>query len=298
MLADDRITELSPEQVAGLAVVRDEWIRHGLSTQPADRAEAERGVAEAYAAAWLEPPRVVWVDSPLAGVALMLHDLAASTLEVLSELSISSRASQSQVDELHLARHRVADAPWGDARSLVVAQVTHELDRRVTVDVMDEVGSHVLFRAMDVLHVELAQASVCEPTAEMQVLSHPNGSLDVSRLAWADYWRRYTNVALPEVDGLLRIGRSAGCWWPLRRSVVISERPTVLSLDAASRLHCEDGPAVAYRDGWEVWAWHGQPVPKSLIDPGWSVARIVEELNPEWRRCAEERAGLSRGGDV
>jgi len=52
-----------------MGVVRDEWLAHGLSTRPADRAEAEAGVREAYEAAGLEAPHVVvWLESPLAGV--------------------------------------------------------------------------------------------------------------------------------------------------------------------------------------------------------------------------------------
>jgi hypothetical protein len=51
-----------------LSDFRDAWIRNGLSTKPADRAEAEEGVREAYRAANLEPPRLmVWLESPLVG---------------------------------------------------------------------------------------------------------------------------------------------------------------------------------------------------------------------------------------
>lgn len=40
-----RLSRLTAEQEALMPAVRDEWIDHGLSCQPADRAEAERGVA-------------------------------------------------------------------------------------------------------------------------------------------------------------------------------------------------------------------------------------------------------------
>lgn len=62
------IDKLTPEQEALIPVIRDEWIAHGLSTQPADRPEAEAGAAQAYEQAGLVPPRFfVWLDSPLAG---------------------------------------------------------------------------------------------------------------------------------------------------------------------------------------------------------------------------------------
>ncbi|SMF85940.1 hypothetical protein SAMN02745830_07087, partial [Streptomyces sp. Amel2xC10] len=63
-----RITQLTDEQIAALTTTRDAWLAHGLATSPANRPEAEAGVAEAYRAAGLEPPRLlIWVDSPMAG---------------------------------------------------------------------------------------------------------------------------------------------------------------------------------------------------------------------------------------
>jgi len=63
-----RITQLTPDQRATLPAIRDEWIAHGLSTAPADRAAAEQGIRDAYRAGGLEPPRfIIWVGSPYAG---------------------------------------------------------------------------------------------------------------------------------------------------------------------------------------------------------------------------------------
>lgn len=56
------LDRLTPEQEALLPVVRDEWLAHGLCTEPADRADAEAGVAHAYETAGLAPPSiVVWL---------------------------------------------------------------------------------------------------------------------------------------------------------------------------------------------------------------------------------------------
>src|SRR5205814_316376 len=50
------------------ATVRDEWLAYGLSTEPANRAEAEAGVRAAYEAAGLDAPKfMIWVGSPWAG---------------------------------------------------------------------------------------------------------------------------------------------------------------------------------------------------------------------------------------
>jgi len=60
------ITELTPEQRAQLPVFKDKWLAHGLSTKPADRKLAERGIKLAYEAANLPaPPAIYWVSSPI-----------------------------------------------------------------------------------------------------------------------------------------------------------------------------------------------------------------------------------------
>ncbi len=60
-------------------VVCQEWVGHGLTLRPADRARAEAGVRLVYRAAGLAPPRrVVWAGSPLAGVVAALALTARS----------------------------------------------------------------------------------------------------------------------------------------------------------------------------------------------------------------------------
>ncbi|MFE5924137.1 hypothetical protein [Streptomyces sp. NPDC056468] len=64
-----KMEKLTDSRINAMSEVAAEWLAHGLATGPADRDEAEAGVAEAYRAAGLEPPTMfVWLDSPLAGV--------------------------------------------------------------------------------------------------------------------------------------------------------------------------------------------------------------------------------------
>lgn len=88
--------------------------------------------------------------------------------------------------------------------------------------------------------------------------------------------------------------RSCGWWWPRERACVLSERPSAVRTEPDEngdrRLHCGDGPAVVYPDGFTVHAWHGTRVPSWVIDDP-SVDRIAAETNVEVRRCAIERIG-------
>jgi len=61
-------------------------------------------------------------------------------------------------------------------------------------------------------------------------------------------------------------------------------------------LHCEDGLALGYPDGWGVYAWHGVRVPGDIITTPASItaARIEQEKNVEVRRVMVERMGYDR----
>jgi hypothetical protein len=62
------------------------------------------------------------------------------------------------------------------------------------------------------------------------------------------------------------------------------------------RLHCPDGPALAFADGHSLYRWHGVAVPVDVIEhpEAISVARIDAEANAEVRRVLMERFGEAR----
>ncbi|NEW39543.1 hypothetical protein GV794_12700 [Nocardia cyriacigeorgica] len=92
------------------------------------------------------------------------------------------------------------------------------------------------------------------------------------------------------------VADSCGPWWPDDGVCVVSERPQLLATELVDetvdevRLHCADGPAVRYADGWELYFWHGTQVPAWVItDP--TAEAIDRETNVEVRRCAIEKLG-------
>jgi hypothetical protein len=96
------------------------------------------------------------------------------------------------------------------------------------------------------------------------------------------------------------ISRSTGWWFPYNGVVVCTERPIKVAQETvrqtwpfgvtSRRLHCEDGPALEYRDGWKVYAWHGTRVPDWVIENP-TAAQAMKEPNSEIRRCALESLG-------
>jgi hypothetical protein len=92
-------------------------------------------------------------------------------------------------------------------------------------------------------------------------------------------------------------------WWPHRDFVIVSERPVTIHRELVNpdrprgwdshRLHCEDGPAVAFKDGWGIWAWHGNRVTRQIVEQPetLTVDQVRFESNAEVRRVMVERMG-------
>lgn len=74
---------------------------------------------------------------------------------------------------------------------------------------------------------------------------------------------------------------------------IVSNLPDVLKRDNQLRLHGEDGPAVHFRDDFEVYLWHGVKIPKHWIMDKSSITKkeMLAEKNIEMRRVLREILG-------
>lgn len=268
---------LTTAELALLDEVRAEWIRHGLSTAPADRPSAVAGVRDTYRAAGLPPPRkVVWVDSPLQGVNYFFP-------------LCGGRENDDKVRVKGLLHDRIHKqyefTPNPDLQHAVEARVGRQVDSRVTP---------VVLRIEKQLQVQGDPVIDRRYFPGRQWLHSVRGQFEASTLSNYDAYARLGIKPCGRVMGILRVARSAGMWWALRDVVVLCERPTEILHDSQGRLHGQDGPAITYPDGWGVYVWHGTGVPASLIE-GWSIAKIVKQSNTEIRRCAVERIAAVHG---
>jgi hypothetical protein len=97
-----------------------------------------------------------------------------------------------------------------------------------------------------------------------------------------------------KLAGLWEVSQSAGWWLPHEKICWVSERHHILNRDELGRLHCSNGPALSYPDGWSIWAWHGVRCDKSIIENPDTItpAMIEKEKNAEVRRVLIERYGF------
>jgi hypothetical protein len=121
--------------------------------------------------------------------------------------------------------------------------------------------------------------------------------------AWASFFRDVCSLDLAEWDEFAAIETAqARAGFPLSLHAdfaMVSDRPKALYRDAAGRLHFDRGPAIAWRDGWSLYFWHGLRIPRShewIIDePGHITPEAIErEPNAELRRIMLEVSGFEK----
>jgi len=132
-----------------------------------------------------------------------------------------------------------------------------------------------------------------------QRIWNPNflwGSQDLYWIAWG-LFAKHIGVKLREDTdrrlGIMeRISTQCEWWWPYENMVVVSERPKSVRFDTERRLHCEDGPAVEYADGYAMYAWRGLRIPEEWVKVGPPPAKDILQIeNTEQRRIACEMRG-------
>lgn len=76
---------------------------------------------------------------------------------------------------------------------------------------------------------------------------------------------------------------------------IVSDFPAEIHKDEQNRPHNERGPSHRWRDGWELYHWHGVKVPKEWItEKRITAAEALRWPNMEQRRAACEIIGWAK----
>ncbi|WP_216895143.1 DUF6745 domain-containing protein [Nocardia alni] len=253
-----------------------DWQQVSTATGSGDRTAAEAGVRLAYRRAGLpDPEHILWARSPLEAVRRLRGDIGPHP----SRLGAS-------------VREMVRSAPWATERANLLTELGQEgfsarwrstgaplweLTRRIA----DRITDGVLASAADDRHEQTA--------IRLLLLDAVQGQHDAAWLAAFD-------TSGPPLDGIAAVAREAGWWWPYQKVAVLTERPTELHRDESGRLDRSDGPALAYSDGFALYAWRGMPVPAEFLERLGSLTpqQIRTEENAELRRVMLEFYGYDR----
>lgn len=120
------------------------------------------------------------------------------------------------------------------------------------------------------------------------------GCQDANWLGFYQYFRDVVGIEeCNKLDGLFDLANHCGWLNMYEDTVVFQDRPEYIKFDDLTRLHCEDGPAIRYSDGYSVYSWHGTRVPETWINNKGSLSPKIALTweNVEQRRAACEILG-------
>lgn len=296
--------------------IREEWRRHALATAPADRPAAEQAVRRLYGLHGRPPPRFVWTDSP-AG--------ALQAIWGLSDRHQEARGAWLLRDVRH--RQPMPVVVWQYERTLRRRdRLTGR--RRGGGDLgpilasppvrMGPITRDRLLVPWNDWRVPPFGSTLMAPLAErvgpelksllFDFTDQCNtGQFDAPGIGSDFIYRELGLVALrpgyaERLDLLAALARSTGPWWPYPGVCVMTERPVRFEVQPAPPgtghgwmvLHCLDGPALAWRDGFAVHAWYGALVPERYTTGDLTAEDWLNEPNAELRRLLAEQMGYAR----
>ena len=246
------INSLTKEQEARFGQFRDKWLGFGLSTERANRKEAEMGIVEIYEIAGLKKPKIVWCDSPLSqGITRMIVQKLENDGELKKGIGKNVENS---------VRDSVWDSIWASVRASVEDSVWDSIRDSIRDSVRDSVGDSIR---------DSVGASVRDSVWDSvgaSVWDSGYGQHDAGWLAFYDFFSEVCGLKkeTQKLSGLWKVSQNAGWFLPHANICWISERHITLFRNSQGRLHNENGMALSYPDGWGVYALNGVRFPEKL----------------------------------
>jgi hypothetical protein len=271
-VADSR-SKTAPGPWQDAIKIRQEWLVHGLSAQPADRRTAEHSLTMIYAKISRPQPRFEWVGSPAQALPLvagwptlellyawirdphprgrppLASDLAMSVARLRGALSAGVIHPDPELSPARKGKH---DKPWPELPPLRALEVG------VPLGVVLHQGIRIAlhrslahgFRAL--IRDTLAGNPACVPVCWY-------GQQDAAWVAYYDVLHRlglarYGPDDLDHLGYWAALARSCGWWWPGEDVCIVADRPELVRTEPLpGTWHGEvrlqpDG--VRYRDGW------------------------------------------------
>jgi hypothetical protein len=307
--------------------VRERWIALGLSTRPVDKTLAEKKLTGAYLYAGLTPPKkFLWFPSPVSALIALGTLQADERTKMLVTDGIRHQIHNEVFQNAIAIQDRFQKKVAGGMGREVLVRVRDQVLTRVRSLILRELADQTdgVGKAMRMFESRVGEEVYQTVTAGARKLGldfeslERDSSFDLDEImaslrhcqwGWSeDYWLAACEACMRESNiqpmmedlnrfvSLVQVREQLSIFFPFADLVLCSENPVVLKRDERDRLHSAEGPALAYRDGWGIWAWHGTRVPKNVIEhpKKITVSQIETEMNAEVRRVMVERMGWER----
>lgn len=252
-----RIEDIDPAIVEEF---RQEWVDVGLCTKRANKRKAEAAITHVYVQSDEEKPKFAWALSPVDAI----RKMAERKIKKSKEVYKSSKSTGKWCGEY---------MPNGSVARQVVESLNLDLSREDAVreeliEACNEFGSSCFYGQHEwwvpqYLFPKQHMGAECSPkTADV-----------------IDTW---------EI-----ISRNCGWWAVFPGECICVEKPLVQKLNEDELVHCEDGPAILFEDGFAVWMIDGIRLDeKAVMRPKeQTIEEIHKEDNQDARSLRIERMG-------
>ena len=305
---------------AAMAEHTKTWIANAMRTDRADPQEVREAIVGLYAAAGLPEPRVVLVPSPrimafAGGFASAIwwlrenqapdSNAATSGTTRSATLSATYSATRSATDA---ATRSATDAATRSATRSATYSATDAATRSATdaatrsatysaTDAATNEGALFFQIARDILGPQYATFGLA--CAKRWYGPYQGGNMWSPWDCYLTAARDILGLELPEHKKYAAWERAAKCGgfrWMHEKFCIVSDFPERLCVDAQNRPHSSDGPSHRWRDGWELYYWHGVRVTQQIVmEPQTlTIEQVRAEENAEVRRVMIERMGHER----
>ena len=302
------LDKFTPEQEAKLPEYAEKWLAIGLSTARVEKECATEAIAEAYRAVNLTPPKVMLLQSPLAGAlaAQMMRKYENHEAEVVADAVLRYRNHAkvaSTILEINEIDGTLAHRLRAQLRVKIVGDVWPQIEREMVPYVEKHIASTYRNHALDAdLLTDHIKSAFIERYTENPPMEAGDahswinnmmfGCHDAHWLAFYDFFGQETDLEGPErLNGLMHVAKTCGWVDAYELMALVQDRPCNMSFDTENRLHADGRMAIEYTDGFGVYVWKGVGI------PGEWMTHAAESLTPEkaltWpnveqRRCACE----------
>ena len=185
---------------------------------------------------------------------------------------------------------------WASVGDNVRASVRASVGASVRASVGASVGDSVRASVRDNVGASV-RASVWD-SVRASVGDSAFGQHDAALVCFYQYFREQCGLTAQteKFSGIREVCESAGWFLPHAKICWVAERHNVLNLNSDGRLHNESGIALAYPDGWGIWALNGVRVDEQIVmrPETQALKQIDNEKNEEVRRLRIERFGWPR----
>ncbi len=269
---------ITAEEREKMRELSDLWIKRSYRTDPIEPEKITAAIKDLYRVSGLKEPRVVIAPSPRVMAFAGGFASAIWWLRKNPDNPFSTRAA--------------TDAATRDATRDATRAATDAATRAATYDATDAATHDATDDATELVRFFIG-------CAQRWYGPYQGGNMWAAWAAYMSAFRDVLGLRLPQHQAYKAWEDAAihgGFRWVHEEFCMVSDFPETIKIDADHRPHCEDGPSHRWRDGWELYHWHGiRTTEQVIMRPETITAQQVQaEENAELRRVMVERMGWER----